>query len=146
MIMVGSSEFRPIGPQTWDPAVRRADMDADGVDIQVVSPTPVFFAYDRPADQAMKVARIFNDLTLETLAGDNRFVPFCQVPLQDPDAACAEPGTPVWRSATTWATRTSTTPGSLPSSTTARRPVPRSSSIRGTCRAARDWTAGWPGG
>ncbi len=90
MIMVGSEEFRPIGPQTWDPAVRRADMDADGIDLQVVSPTPVFFAYDRPADQAVKVARIFNDLTLETLADDNRFVPFCQVPLQDPDAACAE--------------------------------------------------------
>jgi aminocarboxymuconate-semialdehyde decarboxylase len=90
MIMVGEIEFRPIGPQTWDPAVRRVDMDADGIDLQVVSPTPVFFAYDRPADQAVKVARIFNDLTLETLAGDNRLIPFCQVPLQDSDAACAE--------------------------------------------------------
>jgi aminocarboxymuconate-semialdehyde decarboxylase len=90
MIMVGDSEFRPVGPQTWDPATRRADMDADGIDLQVVSPTPVFFAYDRPADQAVKVARIFNDLTLETLAGDNRLIPFCQVPLQDPDAACEE--------------------------------------------------------
>lgn len=90
MIMVGEIEFRPIGPQTWDPAVRREDMDADGIDLQVVSPTPVFFAYDRPADQAIKVARIFNDLTLETLAEDNRLIPFCQVPLQDPDAACAE--------------------------------------------------------
>ncbi|QNE18438.1 amidohydrolase family protein [Kribbella qitaiheensis] len=90
MIMVGETEFRPIGPQTWDPVVRREDMDADGIDLQVVSPTPVFFAYDRPADQAVKVARIFNDLTLETLAGDNRLIPFCQVPLQDPDAACAE--------------------------------------------------------
>jgi aminocarboxymuconate-semialdehyde decarboxylase len=90
MIMVGSTEFRPIGPQAWDRDVRRADMDADGIDLQVVSPTPVFFGYDRPAAQAVKLARIFNDLTLETLAGDNRFVPFCQVPLQDPDAACAE--------------------------------------------------------
>jgi aminocarboxymuconate-semialdehyde decarboxylase len=90
MIMVGDSEFRPVGPQTWDPATRRADMDADGIDLQVVSPTPVFFAYDRPADQAVKVARIFNDLTLETLAGENRLIPFCQVPLQDPDAACEE--------------------------------------------------------
>jgi aminocarboxymuconate-semialdehyde decarboxylase len=90
MIMVGETEFRPIGPQTWDPATRLADMDADGIDLQVVSPTPVFFAYDRPADQAVKVARIFNDLALETLAGNDRLVPFCQVPLQDPDAACAE--------------------------------------------------------
>ncbi|MEU8227154.1 amidohydrolase family protein [Kribbella sp. NPDC048915] len=90
MIMIGSTEFRPIGPQAWDPAVRRADMDADGIDLQVVSPTPVFFGYERPAAQAVQLARIFNDLTLETLAGDDRFIPFCQVPLQDPDLACAE--------------------------------------------------------
>ena len=90
MIMVGETEFRPIGPQTWDPGTRVADMDADGIDLQVASPTPVFFAYDRPADQAVKVARIFNDLALETLADNDRLVPFCQVPLQDPDAACAE--------------------------------------------------------
>ncbi|MDH6135651.1 aminocarboxymuconate-semialdehyde decarboxylase [Kitasatospora sp. MAA4] len=91
MIMVGESEFRPIGAACWDPATRLADMDADGVDVQVVSPTPVFFSYDRPADQAVKIARIFNDLTLElTSGGGGRLVPFCQVPLQDPDAACAE--------------------------------------------------------
>ncbi|MGC4939050.1 amidohydrolase family protein [Kribbella sp. DT2] len=90
MIMVGETEFRPVGPQAWDTGVRRTDMDADGIELQVVSPTPVFFGYERPADQATKLARIFNDRTLETLAGDDRFVPFCQVPLQDPDAACAE--------------------------------------------------------
>lgn len=91
MIMVGETEFRPVGTACWDPAARLEDMAADGVDLQVVSPTPVFFSYDRPADQAVKVARIFNDLTLETLsAGGERFVPFCQVPLQDPDAACEE--------------------------------------------------------
>lgn len=90
MIMVGASEFRPVGAQAWDPATRLADMDADGIDVQVVSPTPVFFSYDRPADQAVKVARIFNDLALEAVAGVQRLVPFCQVPLQDPDAACAE--------------------------------------------------------
>lgn len=89
MIMVGETEFRPIGAQAWDPGTRLADMDADGVDVQVVSPTPVFFSYDRPAAQAVKVARIFNDLTLE-MTGHDRFVPFCQVPLQDPEAACEE--------------------------------------------------------
>lgn len=91
MIMVGETEFRPVGPDCWDPGVRLADMDADGVDVQVLSPTPVFFSYDRPAHQAVKVARVFNDLTLEiAAAGGDRFIPFCQVPLQDPDAACAE--------------------------------------------------------
>lgn len=89
--MVGETEFRPVGAQAWDPATRLADMDADDIDLQVVSPTPVFFSYDKPADQAVKVARIFNDRTLETLDGaTDRLIPFCQVPLQDPDAACAE--------------------------------------------------------
>lgn len=91
MLMVGDVEFRRVGPQAWDPATRLADMDADGVDLQVVSPTPVFFSYDRPAEQAIRAARIFNDLTLEhTAAGGGRLIPFCQVPLQDPDAACEE--------------------------------------------------------
>lgn len=92
MLMVGRTEFRPVGHEAWDPARRLVDMAADGVDRQVVSPTPLFFSYDRPVGAAVKVARIFNDLVLEACvaAGDGRLVPFCQVPLQDPDAACAE--------------------------------------------------------
>lgn len=90
MIMVGDTPFRPVGASCWDRDARVADMAADGVDVQVVSPTPVFFGYERPAAQAAAVARIFNDLTLTITADDPRFVPFCQVPLQDPDAACAE--------------------------------------------------------
>jgi aminocarboxymuconate-semialdehyde decarboxylase len=89
MIMVGETEFRPIGHECWDSATRLDDMVADGIDLQVVSPTPVFFCYDRSAEQAVKVARIFNDLALECLT-DSRLVPFCQVPLQDTDAACEE--------------------------------------------------------
>jgi aminocarboxymuconate-semialdehyde decarboxylase len=91
MIMVGSREFRRIQSDCWDPAVRVADMDADGVAQQVVSPTPVFFGYQHSGADATKIARIFNDLALEICAGaPQRLVPFCQVPLQDADAACAE--------------------------------------------------------
>lgn len=91
MIMVGSAEFRRIGSECWDADVRLAAMDADGVDVQVVSPTPVFFSYDLPGDEAAKVARIFNDLALEICAPQpDRLLPFAQVPLQDPDAACIE--------------------------------------------------------
>ena len=91
MIMVGESEFRRIDEHCWNAEARLAEMDADGVEIQVVSPTPVFFSYDRPGDQAAKVARIFNDLTLELCApASDRLLPFAQVPLQDTDAACAE--------------------------------------------------------
>jgi aminocarboxymuconate-semialdehyde decarboxylase len=57
----------------------------------VVSPTPVFFGYDKPAAEALKIAEIFNDLTLAMTEGaPDRLVPFCQVPLQDPDLACQE--------------------------------------------------------
>uniref|UniRef100_UPI003F49491C amidohydrolase family protein n=1 Tax=Nonomuraea bangladeshensis TaxID=404385 RepID=UPI003F49491C len=91
MIMIGSSEFRRVQSNCWDPQVRLADMDLDGVSLQVVSPTPVFFGYDLPGAEAAKVARIFNDLTLEICAsGQGRMLPFAQVPLQDPDAACRE--------------------------------------------------------
>jgi aminocarboxymuconate-semialdehyde decarboxylase len=91
MLMVGDTEFRPVTSHCWDPAVRLADMDSAGVDSQVVSATPVLFGYDRPAREAAEAARIFNDLLLASTAGSHRrLVPFCQVPLQDPDAACAE--------------------------------------------------------
>lgn len=91
MIMVGSREFRRIQANAWSAEERLADMDADGVAVQVVSPTPAFFSYERSAADAVKVARIFNDLALDICApAPDRLLPFCQVPLQDPDAACRE--------------------------------------------------------
>jgi aminocarboxymuconate-semialdehyde decarboxylase len=91
VIMMGSREFRRIQRDCWDPGVRLADMDRDNISQQVVSPTPVFFGYAESAADATKIARIFNDLALEICRGaPDRLIPFCQVPLQDPDAACAE--------------------------------------------------------
>jgi aminocarboxymuconate-semialdehyde decarboxylase len=91
MIMLGSNEFRQIRSNCWDHEVRLADMDADGVEVQVVSPTPVFFSYAHDPVQATRIATIVNDLALEICApAPGRLVPFCQVPLQDTDAACRE--------------------------------------------------------
>lgn len=91
MIMIGEAEYRPIGSPCWSASDRLVDMAADGVDRQVVSPTPLFFGYERSVHEAVKVARIFNDLTLECVSGvGDQLIPFCQVPLQDPDAACEE--------------------------------------------------------
>jgi aminocarboxymuconate-semialdehyde decarboxylase len=90
-VMLGDRVFRPITAAAWDPEVRLAEMDRDGVDCQVVSATPVLFAYDRPAAQALDCARLMNDAALEVCAGGKgRLLPLCQVPLQDTDAACAE--------------------------------------------------------
>lgn len=90
-IMLGDREFRRITDACWNADTRLTDMDADGIDAQVVLPTPVFFGYDRSPEDAARVAGIFNDLTLEvTSQAPDRLIPFCQVPLQDADAAMAE--------------------------------------------------------
>lgn len=90
-IMVGETAYRPITDTAWSADVRLADMDAARVDRQVVSPTPLFFSYRLPASEAADIARTFNDLALEiTAEAPHRLLPFCQVPLQDTDAACRE--------------------------------------------------------
>ncbi len=62
-----------------------------GVELQVLSATPVLFAYDRPAEHALECAKLFNDAALELCAqGKGRLKSLCQVPLQDVDVACAE--------------------------------------------------------
>jgi aminocarboxymuconate-semialdehyde decarboxylase len=90
-IMVGDRSFRHIYSACWDPEVRLQEMDRDGVDIQVMSATPVLFAYDRPAEHALGCAKLFNDAALELCAqGKGRLKSLCQVPLQDIDASCKE--------------------------------------------------------
>ena len=90
-IMVGDRFFRHIYSACWDPEVRLNEMDRDGVEMQVISATPVLFAYDRQAEHALDCARLFNDASLELCAqGKGRLKSFCQVPLQDIDASCKE--------------------------------------------------------
>ena len=90
-IMLGERAFRTVTGAAWNADVRLAHMDTHGVDRQVLSPTPVFFCYDQESDAAARTAEIFNDLALEIAArAPGRLLPFCQVPLQDADAACRE--------------------------------------------------------
>ncbi len=90
-IMVGDRFFRHISAACWDPDVRLQEMDRDGVETQVISATPVLFAYDRPAEHALDCAQLFNDSALELCSrGKGRLKSLCQVPLQDVDAACKE--------------------------------------------------------
>ena len=89
--MVGDRFFRHIYSACWDPEVRLREMDRDGVDLQVMSATPVLFAYDRPIEHARDCAEMFNDAALELCSrGQDRLKSFCQVPLQDVDASCKE--------------------------------------------------------
>ncbi len=90
-IMVGDRFFRQIYSACWDPDVRLNEMDRDGIETQVMSATPVLFAYDRPVEHALDCARLFNDAALELCAqGKGRLKSLCQVPLQDIDASCNE--------------------------------------------------------
>lgn len=91
MVMLGNREYRPVYDACWDPLRRLEEMDRDGVDLQVISATPILFSYNRPAAQAAQCARLFNDAAREICAaGRGRLLSLCQVPLQDTDAACAE--------------------------------------------------------
>ena len=91
MVMLGNREFRRIAQVCWDPVLRLEDLERQGVDVQIISATPVLFSYQRPFAQALEVAQIFNDAALEMCAGSGgRLKALCQVPLQDIDASCAE--------------------------------------------------------
>ena len=91
MLMVGEREFRPVSPACWDARLRLEHMDRDGVDVQIMCATPLLFAYQRPAAQALECARIFNDAALEICAhAPRRLKSLCQVPLQDTALACRE--------------------------------------------------------
>src|ERR1700685_102692 len=90
-IFLGDKFFRKIYDTCWDAEVRLKEMDRAGIDMQIISATPVLFAYNRPAEHAADCARLFNDAALELCAqGKGRLKSLCQVPLQDIDAACAE--------------------------------------------------------
>jgi aminocarboxymuconate-semialdehyde decarboxylase len=90
-IMLGDRFFRHIDSACWDPEVRLRDMDRDGIQMQVISATPVLFAYQRPVEHTLDCAQLFNDAALELCAqGKGRLKSLCQVPLQDVDASCQE--------------------------------------------------------
>src|SRR6202451_2420666 len=90
-IMLGDRMFRHVTSGCWDVNVRLENMDRNGVDMQIISATPVLFAYAREAKHALDCARLFNDAALEMCQrSKGRLKSFCQVPLQDIDAACKE--------------------------------------------------------
>ena len=90
-IMLGDRMFRHVTSACWDVNVRLENMDRNGVDMQIISATPVLFAYAREAKHALDCARLFNDVALEMCHRSNgRLKSLCQVPLQDIDSACSE--------------------------------------------------------
>ncbi|BCL73725.1 2-hydroxy-3-carboxy-6-oxo-7-methylocta-2,4-dienoate decarboxylase (plasmid) [Vibrio nigripulchritudo] len=91
MLMMGDRDFRPVTSALWQAEQRIEDMDRDHIDVQVISATPILFAYERKPAQAAECANIFNDLARELCSHQpNRIKSLAQVPLQDTDLACKE--------------------------------------------------------
>ena len=91
MIMTGDRAFRPVTRALWDPAQRIEDMDALGIDLQLMCATPVMFGYHHDAKTALQWAQRMNDHALEMCAiAPQRLAVLAQVPLQDIELACAE--------------------------------------------------------
>jgi len=91
MIMTGERAFRPVTRALWDPARRIEEMDALGIDVQLMCATPVMFGYHHDARTASQWAQRMNDDALEMCVGaPHRLAVLAQVPLQDIELACAE--------------------------------------------------------
>ena len=87
----GDKHYRTIDERTWDAKRRIGDMDANGIALQVISPIPVGYSYEAAAADGLAYARLQNDGIAEVVRSrPDRFAGLAMVPLQDPDAACAE--------------------------------------------------------
>lgn len=81
----------PLRPDFDDVTARLAAMDAARIDVQLLSSWIDLTGYSLPRDQAMRYARMFNDLLAATVgAHPDRFRGLCTVPLQEPEAAAVE--------------------------------------------------------
>jgi aminocarboxymuconate-semialdehyde decarboxylase len=90
-ILLGGRPYRDIDERCWSAPRRVRDMDAAGVDIQVVSPTPVTFCHDAPAEGARALAAAQNDFLADLVAAaPGRLRALGAVPMQDPAAAIHE--------------------------------------------------------
>ncbi len=90
-IMLADRPFRPVYRALWDPDFRIAELDAQGIAMQIVCATPVMFGYAWDAHKADDWAARMNDKALEFCRPHpTRLKPLAQVPLQDLRLACAE--------------------------------------------------------
>jgi aminocarboxymuconate-semialdehyde decarboxylase len=75
----------------WNPARRIEEMDKDGVDIQVVSPTDCFYAYERDPAQTAAIAADANEEMAEMVRDHpTRFRGIGTLPMQDVGLATKE--------------------------------------------------------
>jgi aminocarboxymuconate-semialdehyde decarboxylase len=90
-IYSAGKHYRSIDDRSWEPERRIKDMDAEGVDIQVLSPVPVTFAYRFSAHAVLELSQYQNDEIAQAVRiAPERFIGLGTVPLQDPALAANE--------------------------------------------------------
>jgi aminocarboxymuconate-semialdehyde decarboxylase len=81
----------PMPPEIWDLGMRLRDMDANDVDVQVLSPTVFTFFYHQDPKLALACAAIQNEeIAKVTKGAKDRFIGLGSVPLQAPELAAEE--------------------------------------------------------
>ena len=79
----GGEVTRPVSPKLSDLADRRAWMDKNGIDHQLVGGWLDLFGYELPAQEGLAWSRFLNDCMWDELRDEQRFTPLATVPLQD---------------------------------------------------------------
>lgn len=81
----------PLYPEFYDADAKVEGMDRKGIDVSVISVTPVVFFYWLDADAGIKASRIMNDGIARMAARrPDRLRGMATLPMQDVDAAVAE--------------------------------------------------------
>lgn len=79
----GGEATRPVSPKLSDLGERRAWMDKNGIDHQLVGGWLDSFGYELAASEGLAWSRFINDCMRAALAEEKRFTPLATVPLQD---------------------------------------------------------------
>jgi aminocarboxymuconate-semialdehyde decarboxylase len=91
VLTVAGSPYRPFPRGGWDMAKRFSDMDAAGVDVQVVSNTPQTFLYNQEAALTAALAALQNDqIAAAVAAHPERLMGIATLPMQAPQLAADE--------------------------------------------------------
>lgn len=88
---VDAKQAQAIGPKLVSVEERLKAMDADGIDVQAISTTPIQFYYWAPPELALQTSRLINQNIARICAlHPDRFVGLATVPMQEPSLAVAE--------------------------------------------------------
>jgi len=85
----GGAPTRPVAPGLTDPGRRKAWLDAQRIDRQLVGGWLDIFGYQLPADEGADWAELLTGAIVGHTASDDRLLPLGTVPLQAPDRAAA---------------------------------------------------------